>query len=112
MTFPEQRTLVDAFGWSSEVTLVEQRVAAGPLSYEVPTEVMRLRFDPSDRDPGMYMKRKPAINPTFGEEGTKPDRDGYIRGTQLTVITGTASLVMAVRDVIEAAVRLPRVSGW
>lgn len=112
LTFPDQGTLLNAFGWSDDVTLVEQRISAAPLSYEVPTEVMRFRFEPSGRDPGMHMKGSPALNPTFGEEGTKPDPDGFIRGTRLTVITGTASLVGGVMEVTEKAVRLPRVVGW
>jgi len=112
LTFPEQRTVLDAFGWSDDVTLVEQRISALPLSYELPTEVMRLRFAPSDRDPGMYMKGSPALNPTFGEEGAKPDRDGFTRGTQLSVNAGTAFLVGAVREVVEQVALLPRVVGW
>ncbi len=109
---PERSTLLRAIGWSDEVRLVEYRVTGLPLSLERPTEIIRLRFAPSNRDAGMYVKGNITLNPTFGEIGTKAKDDGFIYGTQVTVGTGTDDLVKTVRGILEKIARLPRVIGW
>jgi len=112
LPIPEGSTLLTAVGWSDSVRLAEHRIAGLPISIETPTEILRLRFEPAGRDPGMYVKGKISLNPTFGELGVKPMPDGFIYGTQVTVGAGTTSLVQTVLDVAEAIAALPNVVGW
>lgn len=110
--FPSQTGLLDAIGWSDTVTVVEQRMIVQPLSNEGPTEIIGFRFAPEGTDPGMYMKGKLGLDPTFGEVGAKPNAEGVIYGTQATVFGATNQMVETVKGVAEGFAALPRVTGW
>ncbi|MEO8898528.1 MAG: hypothetical protein ABI473_07550 [Candidatus Dormibacter sp.] len=116
-TFPSLVSLLSVIGWSDEVSLVQQRYVARPLSLEAPTELIALRFAPPETDPGMHMKGKLGLNPTFGEQGIKarsgpiPGRK-LVYGTQASIFGGTDEMVRVVREVVEALAALPNVTGW
>jgi hypothetical protein len=110
--FPHQQSFLDAIGWSDEVSLAEQRITTHPVSLESPTELIRFRFSPPERDPGMHMKSKVGLNPTFGEIAAKPSPDGVTYGTQVTIFGATNGMVSVVQEVADGFAALPRVTGW
>lgn len=82
--FPGIERIDEAIGWNPHAILLERVAFMQPLSFEDPTEIMRLRFDPSGPEPQVHVQGDFPVNPSFGDEHCQASV-GAIRAMSVSV---------------------------